>query len=164
MVSQSSRPLEKRRDRVIMVSSCLWGEKTRYDGSSRPHSALIAHLTDREVMLVCPEVWGGLTVPRSPAVFTGARLGREGHDLLTGRARLINGDGQDVSCAFIKGAREVLRLALAGNVEQAYLKDRSPSCAFDPLGLNPEGGVRMGVLSALLTAHHIAVREVRSLN
>jgi uncharacterized protein YbbK (DUF523 family) len=122
----------------------------------------MARLAEREIILVCPELWGGLTVPRSPAVFAGARPGREGHDLLAGKARLINAEGRDVSRAFIKGAQKVLRLALAEKVGRAYLKDRSPSCAFDPLGLNPRGGVRLGVLSALLTAHRIAVREVRS--
>jgi uncharacterized protein YbbK (DUF523 family) len=144
-----------------MVSACLWGEKTRYDGWARPCPALRSRLAKEEIILICPELAGGLAVPRSPAAFTGARPGREGYDLLAGRAGLINGEGQDVSRAFIDGARKVLRLALAKKVELAYLKDRSPSCAFDPLGLNPRGGVRLGVLSALLTAHRIAVREVR---
>jgi uncharacterized protein YbbK (DUF523 family) len=147
---------------MILVSACLWGQAVRYDGRARPHAGLLSTLKEEEVIALCPEIMGGLTVPRPPARFSGARPGQEGYDLLQGRARLLNALGQDVSQAFISGAARVLELAGKKNVRLAYLKDRSPSCAFDPQGLNPLPGPRLGVLSALLLLNGIAVREVRN--
>lgn len=147
---------------MVLVSACLLGQTTRYDGRRLPVHPLVSSLPSSQVLALCPEVLGGLTVPRPPARLVDARPGREGDDVLAGRARLVAADGRDVSAAFIAGAREVLRQALAAGVREAWLKDRSPSCAHDPLGHNPRGGPGQGVLTALLLSHDIAVREIRS--
>ena len=122
----------------------------------------MAALSPSRVLALCPEVLGGLAVPRPPARLMGARPGHEGDDVLAGRARLVDTQGRDVTTAFIAGAREVLRQALAAGVREAWLKDRSPSCGHDPRGENPKGGSGQGVLTALLLAHGIAVREIRA--
>lgn len=146
---------------MILVSACLFGQRTRYDGRVlAPHPAL-AGLDPAGVLALCPEVLGGLATPRSPARLIGATPGREGLDVLEGRARLVAADGRDVTAAFIAGAREVLRQALAAGVREAWLKDRSPSCAHDPRRANPQGGPGLGVLAALLIENGIAVREIR---
>ncbi|MFH1035572.1 MAG: DUF523 domain-containing protein [Pseudomonadota bacterium] len=146
---------------MILVSACLWGQRTRYDGRVLGVPPLLAALAPDEVLALCPEVLGGLPVPRPPARILGARPGREGADVLAGGARLVDAQGRDVSQAFIAGAREVLERALAGGVQKAYLKDRSPSCGHDPAGQNPRGGPGQGVLAALLLAQGIEVIEVR---
>jgi uncharacterized protein YbbK (DUF523 family) len=147
---------------LILVSACLWGHATRYDGRHSQSSELARELEGRPVLALCPEVAGGLGVPRPPARFVNARPGCEGQDLLAGRARLINDQGQDVSAAFIEGARVVLERVLAQGVTRCYLKDRSPSCAYDPARRNPGGGPAIGVLSALLMEYGLDLREVRS--
>jgi uncharacterized protein YbbK (DUF523 family) len=147
---------------VLLVSACLWGRATRYDGRRLEIPQELAGLDPAEVLALCPEVLGGLPVPRPPARLDGARPGREGLDVLEGRARLVDARGQDVTLAFVKGAREVLRQALAARVTKAYLKDRSPSCGHDPQGINPRGGPGQGVLAALLLQAGIQVTEVRA--
>ena len=51
----------------IMVSACLTGEKVKYNGGSNRSEALAAFVRGHEVVPVCPEVLGGLPVPRLPA-------------------------------------------------------------------------------------------------
>jgi len=147
---------------MILVSACLLGQPTRYDGRALPVHPRLAGLDPASVLALCPEVLGGLAAPRPPARLVDARPGREGSDVLAGRARLVDAEGRDVTAAFIAGAREVLAQALAAGVGEAWLKDRSPSCGHDPHRHNPRGGPGQGVLTALLLAHGIAVREIRS--
>lgn len=147
---------------MILVSACLLGHCTRYDGRHSLCPDLRQDLGGQRLLALCPEVLGGLGVPRPPAHYLGGRFGQEGRDLLAGRARLLNGQGRDVSQAFIAGARAVLAQALAAGVRRAYLKDRSPSCGYDPQGRNPAGGIGLGVLSALLLEQGIEVIEVRA--
>ena len=101
---------------------------------------------------------------RAPAAcpLCGRFWGREGLDLIEGRARLLNDQGRDVSAAFVRGARQVARLAQQHGVRLALLKDRSPSCGWDPAGMNPAGGPGQGVLATVLKAVGIEVREVRA--
>ncbi|MFH1057213.1 MAG: DUF523 domain-containing protein [Pseudomonadota bacterium] len=146
---------------MILVSACLCGQRTRYDGRVlAPHPAL-AGLDPAAILALCPEVLGGLAVPRPPARLKGATPGREGLDVLEGRARLMTADGRDVTAAFIAGAKEVLRQAQAAGVSAAWLKDRSPSCGYDPRRANPRGGPGLGVLAALLIQNDIPVTELR---
>jgi uncharacterized protein YbbK (DUF523 family) len=147
---------------VILVSACLLGQNTRYDGKHSLAPGLDERLTGREYIALCPELLGGLGVPRLRASIQGGRHGREGEDVLAGRARIVNAEGADVSQAFIQGARIVLQAALSAGVAACLLKDRSPSCAWDPLGQNPGGGPGQGVLTALLLAHGLKVTEIRA--
>lgn len=146
---------------MILVSACLAGLRTRYDGHALPPHPAVAELDPARVLALCPEVAGGLPTPRPPARFVDARPGREGEDVLAGRARLVDADGRDVSGAFIAGANKVLAAAQAAGVAEAWLKDRSPSCAHDPMRANPLGGPGLGVLAALLLSHGIKVVEIR---
>ncbi|MCB2226413.1 MAG: DUF523 domain-containing protein [Desulfarculaceae bacterium] len=147
---------------MILVSACLLGHKVRYDGRHALNEEIKALVGDEEILALCPEVLGGLGVPRPPARFVGASWGREGLDLIEGRARLMDDQGRDVSDYFIRGARAVALQARRQGVRLALLKDRSPSCGHDPAGLNPDGGPALGVLTAVLMAAGIEVREVRA--
>lgn len=147
---------------MILVSACLLGQSTRYDGGHCLEPELWVRLQSQPYMALCPEVMGGLGIPRPPARFQGATRGKEGAEVLAGRARLITDDGRDVTDAFIEGARRVLAAAKAAGVTKALLKDRSPSCAWDPFGQNPQGGPGQGVLAALLKAQGIEVVEIRA--
>jgi uncharacterized protein YbbK (DUF523 family) len=147
---------------MILVSACLLGQSTRYDGGHCLSPELWVHLQGKPHIALCPELMGGLSIPRAPARFVGATPGREGSEVLAGRAHLLTEDGSDVSAGFIRGARWVLALAKAAGVTKALLKDRSPSCAWDPLCHNPHGGPGQGVLAALLNAECIEVVEIRA--
>ena len=52
----------------VLVSACLLGRNCKYDGGNNYSEALVRYLKEKavEVMEVCPEVEGGLPVPRVP--------------------------------------------------------------------------------------------------
>lgn len=105
----------------ILISACLIGEKVKYNGSDNALSdAIIAQWLEEGVLVpLCPEVLGGLDVPR-PAC-----------EVIKGTNRVVCKSGEDVSVAFAKGARESLRIAQEEGVCMAILKARSPSCGKD---------------------------------
>ena len=93
----------------ILVSACLLGERTRYDGAvlDEVPAALREWAAQGLVVPVCPEMAGGLPVPRAPAEI---QPGEES-TLADGRFCVRTVDGQDVSAAYFAGAQEALRLA-----------------------------------------------------
>ena len=50
----------------VLVSSCLLGNNCKYNGGNNYNEKLIEFLKDKEVIPVCPEFLGGLSVPRMP--------------------------------------------------------------------------------------------------
>ncbi|MBR0574876.1 DUF523 domain-containing protein [Proteiniclasticum sp. BAD-10] len=101
----------------ILVSACLLGEKVRYDGRGYDPSPLES-LKERYTLIpVCPEVLGGLSVPRDPA------------EILSGR--VLTRQGRDVTAEFEEGARKVLTLCQQEGITKAILKSKSPSCGKD---------------------------------
>jgi uncharacterized protein YbbK (DUF523 family) len=129
-----------------LVSACLVGLCTRYDGCSKPDPACLQALHDFHYIPVCPEQLGGLSTPRIAAGLTGGN----GREVLRGQASVINRNGIDVSRQFIAGARAVLQIAQAQNIKLAMLKARSPSCGLTPL---------TGVTAAILLNNDIRVIE-----
>ena len=51
----------------IVVSACLLGENCKYSGGNNENKAVLNFVKDHELIPVCPEVLGGLPVPRMPA-------------------------------------------------------------------------------------------------
>lgn len=131
---------------IVLVSACLAGLCTRYDGKVRPSPACLQALAGRHWLPVCPEQLGGLPTPRPAADLTGG----DGYDVLAGRARVVTESGQDVTRNFLQGARQCLALARAQDIRRAYLKAGSPSC-----GLTS----RIGVTAAILRQQGIEVIE-----
>ena len=146
---------------MIVVSACLLGLKCRWDGQSYPPEKQLIDLPD--LIAVCPEQLGGLPTPREPAQI----IDGNGFDVLNNRARVINASGIDVTSEFIRGAREVFRIARQHNVDRIILKERSPSCAVHHLYLGKNLVAGMGVTCALLTREGFAVlssEEIDKLN
>jgi uncharacterized protein YbbK (DUF523 family)/ribosomal protein S18 acetylase RimI-like enzyme len=107
-----------------IVSACLVGVACRHDCGSRIDPALAARFALGDVFPLCPELLGGLGLPRPPAEI----LGGTGEDVLDGSARVVDGLGSDVTGAFIAGAEASLRLARAVGATEAFLAGNSPSC------------------------------------
>ena len=109
----------------VLVSRCLLGHRVRYDGNSSGHPGQLAEWQGQgRVVALCPEVAGGLPTPRAAAEISGG----QGRDVLEGRARVIASDGEDVSAAFLDGARQALALVQREGIRVAVLKANSPSC------------------------------------
>ena len=103
----------------IMVSACLLGENCKYDGGNNRNEALLEMIAGHEVIPVCPEVAGGLPVPRIPA------------EIVNGRA--VNRNGENVDDAFRKGAEKVLEIAEKEDPDLIILQSRSSSCGVNEI-------------------------------
>ena len=112
---------------LILVSSCLLGERVRYNGGDKRCNdpKLQRWLQEGRVVSVCPEVAGGLSVPRPPAEIA---AGAGGMEVLKGTAKVMDATGLDVSAQFLQGAGQALELTRSRRIRIAILKEGSPSC------------------------------------
>lgn len=113
----------------ILVSSCLLGEDVRYDGNNSsiafdpkfPFSLkelFMDILCENEIYSFCPEVAGGLPIPRISA------------EIVKNDKPFIvkNQEGLDVTINFLLGAKKALDICKEENIKVALLKSKSPSC------------------------------------
>lgn len=143
----------------ILVSACLMGDPVRYDGAAKPsqNSHLLRWQTGGWLVRFCPEIAGGFAIPRLPAEIEPMA---DANDVLAGRARIFDSDGDDVTRGFLDGAQAALQAAKSASCCHAILIDGSPSCGsgfiysghFD--GEKRDGS---GVTSALLQQNGIQV-------
>lgn len=98
----------------ILVSACLLGTNCKYNGGNNDNQAVRKFVAGHEVVMVCPEVMGGLPIPRTPA------------EIVEGVVRCK--DGHSVDQPFRDGAERALKTALDEKVDLAILQSRSPSC------------------------------------
>ena len=101
-------------NKKIIVSACLLGDNCKYNGGNNLKQNIIDDLKDYTIIKICPEVFGGLPIPRIPAEIKGEKV--------------INKEGIDVTTNYMKGAKIALELALKHNAKIAILKQKSPSC------------------------------------
>lgn len=134
-------------DSPILVSACMLGICTRYNGKIKEIAAIHKLLQDAQFIPVCPEQLGGLSTPRTAADLRGG----DGADVLHGTAQVITKEGTDCTEQFLRGAHEVLKIAELCNCRRAILKARSPSCAVTG---------KIGVTAALLKKHGIKLEEL----
>ncbi|QKH38489.1 DUF523 domain-containing protein [Achromobacter pestifer] len=111
----------------VLVSSCLLGNPVRYDGRGASHdNAVLARWRDEgRVVAVCPEMAGGMPVPRPPAEI---EPDADAAAVLAGRARVMAVSGEDVTTPFVHGAQAALAAARQHAIGIAVLKEGSPSC------------------------------------
>ena len=143
----------------VVVSACLLGQPVRYDGGARLCASAIIErwLAEGRVVAACPEVAGGLPVPRPAAEISG---GAGGALVIAGAARVVDRAGNDLSPAFVGGAQELLALAQASGARVAVLKEGSPSCGSGYTYDGSFNGRRValpGVAAALLRTAGIEV-------
>jgi len=100
--------------RMDIVSACLCGINCKYDGKNNLNTALMERVMRGELLPVCPEVLGGLPIPRVPCEIKDGRV--------------FTRDGRDVTEEFRLGAKKTLEIARAAGAKKAILKQRSPSC------------------------------------
>ena len=98
----------------ILISACLVGDKVNYKGQSKYHPLVKQLLEKYELVPFCPEVEGGLPIPRLPSEIRGDKV--------------VHENGVDVTSEFNLGANKALRLCKALNIKIAILKENSPSC------------------------------------
>ena len=104
--------------KTVAVSKCLLGCNCRYDGGNNLNEKVVDFIRDKNVLEICPEVFGGMPTPREPSEIV----------LLNNEKRVVSKSGDDVSEFFYTGAYASLKLALESGVTLAVLKESSPSC------------------------------------
>jgi uncharacterized protein YbbK (DUF523 family) len=111
----------------ILISACLTGERVRYDGDVIPFYSSVLRQWHKEGRLLpfCPEVAGGLPVPRPRAEIKGG----DGSAVIKGDAKVTNIKGDDVTPYFLVGAKRALHLVKEHGIKLAVMKENSPSCA-----------------------------------
>lgn len=144
---------------MILISACLIGNHCRYDGGGFDRYPDLARLVEEgKAVPVCPEQLGGLPTPRPPAELQGG----DGKDVLAGKARITREDGQDVTEAFLAGARETVEIARRYGATSAILKARSPSCGGKQVYDGSFSGALkpgQGLTAAMLEAEGLALYD-----
>ncbi|MDA0564482.1 DUF523 domain-containing protein [Streptomonospora sp. S1-112] len=143
----------------VLVSACLLGSRVRFDGRAKTVADAVVDRwrAERRVVAHCPEVAGGLPVPRPPAEI---EPGASAADVLAGAARILTPEGADVTAHFVAGARAALETARRQGVRTAVLKESSPSCGLLRVYDGTFSGHTApgpGVTTRLLLDHGIAV-------
>ena len=102
------------------------GQSVRYDAThcQQNNNYLVQWDADNKLFPFCPEVAGGMTVPRAAAEIVGGK----GEGVLNGSAQVIDNLGNNVSQYFIDGAHKALEMCQINNISLAILTERSPSC------------------------------------
>jgi uncharacterized protein YbbK (DUF523 family) len=140
----------------VLISSCLLGIGCRYDGSHSRVEEIIKKSQEVQFIPICPEQLGGLPTPRAPSNIVKG----DGKGVLAGQAQVVNSLGEDVTGAFMKGARETLKLARITNAKKAILKNKSPSCGLTTPYCETDTGYGIGVTAALLLSAGIEIVEI----
>lgn len=142
-----------------MVSACLLGEPVRYDGQAR--TSTNAHLMrwqhEGRIIAFCPEIAGGFSTPRLPAEIEPRAVAS---DVISGRARVIDKEGRDVTRGFLAGAKAAVAVAQNAGCAHAILTDGSPSCGTGFVYSGRFDGGRttgIGLTTALLLQNGIQV-------
>ena len=98
----------------IAISACLLGQKVRYDGNSSKNEELLKLLEGHNLFPICPEVMGGLSIPRNPSEIKNDRV--------------FDNNGNDVTKHFLNGSLIALKEIVDNNCQMIILKSKSPSC------------------------------------
>ena len=98
----------------ILVSNCILGNNCKYNGKNN-YNPLIERLKEKyRIIPICPEVMGGLSIPRKPSEINANKV--------------FDIDGNDVTSYFNRGKDLVLDIISKNDIEFVVLKDGSPSC------------------------------------
>lgn len=142
---------------MIIVSACLAGIPCNYNAEATSDEKVMSLIKEGLAFPVCPEILGGLTIPRSRTRI----IEGDGNAVLERKkGLLITADGDDVTKQFLKGAELTLRVLRLLGIDTVILKQDSPSCGCGrTLGglLEPTRVEGNGVTTALLKREGIRV-------
>ena len=135
-----------------MVSACLMGENCKYNGGNNLNEKVLNYVKGHQIITVCPEVMGGLPIPRIPAEIV--------NNIVTAK------DGCNVDKEFRTGAEMALQIAKENQVELVILQSRSPSCGPKQIYDGSFSGKKIdgqGVFAKMLIENGFQVVDVEDL-
>ena len=98
----------------IIVSACLAGDNCKYNGGNNFNQKMMDLIQSHEMIKVCPEVLGGLPIPRPSA------------EIVDGQ--VMNTEGRNITKEFSLGAQKAFEIVKNENPDLIILQSRSPSC------------------------------------
>ena len=99
---------------IILVSACLLGYNTKYNGGNN-YNPLIEKIREKyDIIPICPEQLGGLKTPRVRSEIKGDEV--------------YSKENKNVTSNFLEGSRKVANIALYNRIKKAILQENSPSC------------------------------------
>lgn len=105
--------------KLVMVSSCLAGINCRYDGNNNRVEEIAEMVAAGKAITVCPEVFGGMSIPRDSCEIVIDSNGKK---------CVKTEEGRDFTKEFEEGARKTLEIAKVLGIDTVILQQRSPSC------------------------------------
>jgi uncharacterized protein YbbK (DUF523 family) len=103
---------------MYLVSACLIGVNCRYDGDNNYNEKLYEMFKESLLYPVCPEVLGGLEIPREPCEIITRKSNYKVYDI-----NKVNKTSE-----FFRGAQKTLKIADLIEVRGVIFKENSPSC------------------------------------
>ena len=98
----------------VIVSACLAGDNCKYNGGNNFNQKMMDFLKAHEMIKVCPEVLGGLPIPRPSAEIVNNQV--------------MNTEGKNITKEFTLGAQKAFEIVQKENPDLIILQSRSPSC------------------------------------
>lgn len=92
------------------------GKNTKYNRGNNYNNKVMDYLKDKEVFLICPEIAGGLSIPRLSSEIVNDTV--------------MNTNGEDVTSYFVAGANKMMAYLKENGVSIVILKENSPSCGY----------------------------------
>ena len=132
----------------ILISACLLGEKTKYDGGDNFIESLLDFTEFFDVVPFCPEVEGGLPIPRKKSEIYHGKVKSE--------------VGKDVTSSFRTGASKAVSICKFLGIQTAILKENSPSCGTHKIYDGSFSGVLISGMG--FTAQELVNAGVKVLN
>ncbi|WP_202943848.1 DUF523 domain-containing protein [Natranaerobius thermophilus] len=103
---------------MYVVSACLAGINCRFDGKNCYDERVADLVKSGEAIPLCPEVLGGLSIPRTRCEMTTEE----------GELSVISETGEDRTQEYTLGAEKTVDIAKTIGASQAIMKEESPSC------------------------------------
>jgi len=139
-----------------IVSACLAGEFCRWDGETKANREVVQLVKRGKAIALCPEVLGGLGVPRPGAEIRGG----DGKNVLSGKAKVMNNENEEVTEAFLLGADRFLEQAKKLGISKALMKENSPSCGVKRVYHSGKLVPGCGVTTALLLKNGLELEGI----
>ena len=140
-----------------VISACLIGENCKYKGDNNLHQEVKKIFDESTSIAVCPEILGGLGVPRHRTEICEG----SGEEVLCGKGKVINKKGEDVTIGFVRGAQRAFEMAKEKGLTKAIVKARSPSCGFGMIYDGTFSGALKkgnGVFTQMLCEHGFVIK------
>lgn len=103
----------------VLVSSCLMGYNCKYNGGNNLNTKVVDFLRDKEVIEICPEMLGGMSIPRPCA------------EMVNGI--IMESNGKNVDKEYRKAVELALEKIKGEDIDFAILQSRSPTCGVNKI-------------------------------